>query len=236
MSVDSPTRRQPVPPPPPPSRGGFSLLTLLIAAVAAVVAALVVSHFWQSGTLWATAMTPVVVALVKETLERPAQKVRTATIVPRHPGPGEELIVEDVEPGPFPSAPLEPAGYKTYGIRRKHWRLALVTGLAAAVLGALILTVPELVAGRSITQGKSRSTLFGGKSHAARKKSQATTATQTVTTTVPSQTQTTTTPAQTSTTPTTTTTTPAQTTTTPAPQNTTTSPPPGQTTPTVPTP
>jgi hypothetical protein len=213
------------------------VLTLIIAAVAAVVAALVVSHFWQSGTLWATAMTPVIVALVKEGLERPAQRVRTATIVPRHQHlhTDEELVVEDVEPAAYPGARPEPAGYKTYGVRRKHWKLAILTGLAAFAIGAAILTVPELVAGRSITEGKSRSTLFGGKSRAAKRKSQATTQTQTVTTTVPAQTQTTTTPAQTSTTPSTTPTAPAQTTTTP-PQNTTTAPPPGQTTPTVPTP
>ena len=228
MSVDSPTRRQPVPPPPPP-RGGFSLLTLIIAAVASVVAALVVSHFWQSGTLWATAMTPVVVALVKESLERPARRVREATIVPRHRDPGEELIVEEVEPGPYPSSRPEPAGYRTYGIRRKHWRLAILTGLAAFVLGVLILTVPELVAGRSIIHSGKDTTVFGGSRRKSSAKQQ--TKTQTVTTTVPSQTQTTTTPSQTSSTPTTTTTTPAQTTTTP--QNTTTTPPP-QTTPTTP--
>src|SRR4051794_19698470 len=233
MSVDSPTRRQPVPPPTPPSRGGFSVLTLLIAAVASVIAALVVSHFWQSGTLWATAMTPVIVALVKETLERPAQRVREVTVVPRHPRTGEELIVEEVEPGPGPASRPEPAGYRTYGIRRKHWKLAIATGLAAFALGALILTVPELVAGRSLTHSGQGTTLFKGKSSHARKKSQSTQTTETVTTTVPAQTQTTTAPQ--ATTPTTTTTTPAQTTTTPAPQNTTTAPP-ATTTPTIPAP
>jgi hypothetical protein len=209
------------------------VLTLIIAAVAAVVAALVVSHFWQSGTLWATAMTPVIVALVKETLERPAQRVREVTVVPRQRHPDEQLVVEEVEPAAYPSAPAEPAGYRTYGVRRKHWKLAILTGLAAFAIGVAILTVPELVAGRSIIHSGKDTTVFGG-TRRARAKQQ--TKTQTVTTTVPSQTQTTTTPAQTSTTPTTTTTTPAQTTTTPAPQNTATTPPSGQTTPTVPTP
>jgi hypothetical protein len=209
------------------------VLTLIIAAIASVIAAIVVSKVWQSGTLWATAMTPVVVALVKETLERPAQRVRESTIIPRHPQTGEELIVEDVEPGPFPSARPHPAGYKTYGIRRKHWKLAILTGLAAFAIGVLILTVPELVAGRSIFHSGKDTTVFGGTRRRSQAKQQ--TRTQTVTTTVPAQTQTTTTPAQTSTTPTTTTTTPAQTTTTP-PQNTTTTPPPQSTTPTVPQP
>jgi hypothetical protein len=162
--------------------------------------------------------------------------VREVTVAPRHPRTGEELIVEEVEPGPGPASRPEPAGYRTYGIRRKHWKLAIATGLAAFALGALILTVPELVAGRSITNGGKGTTLFRGKSSTAKKKSQSTQKTETVTTTVPANTATTTTPTTTTTTPTTTTTTPAQTTTTPAPQDTTTQPPPAQTTPTAPTP
>src|SRR5437899_2528874 len=122
MSVDSPTRRQPAPPPPPPPRGGVSVPTLIIAAISAVVSALVVSHFWRSGTLWATALTPVVVALVKEALERPAQRISSVTGVRprRHP---DDLLVEEVEPGPLPTARPQPAGYKAYGLRPKHWRL-----------------------------------------------------------------------------------------------------------------
>ena len=212
------------------------MLTLIIAVVAAVVAAVVVSHFWQSGTLWATAMTPVIVALVKEGLERPAQRISSVTSVPsrlrQHP---DDLVVEEVEPGPAPSARPQPAGYKAYGLRPKHWRLALLTGLLAFVLGALILTVPELVAGRSIVHSGKETSLFGGKSRSAKHKAtqQTQTQTQTVTTTVPS-TSTSTTPAQTTpTTPQNTTTAPQTTPTTP--QNTTTTPP-AQTTPTTPGP
>jgi hypothetical protein len=219
MSVDSPTRRHSAPPPPPPKRGGVSVLTLIVAAVASVVAAVVVSHFWQSGTLWATAMTPVIVALVKEGLERPAQRLTEATVAPRRRHP-DELIVEDVDPGPAPSARPRPAGYKRYGIQRKHWKLAILTGLLAFVLAALILTVPELVAGRSITHSSKGTTLFQGKSRTAKKKQQTQSQTQTVTQTVP-QATTTAPPAQTTpTTPQGTTTTPPTQTTT-APQNTT---------------
>jgi hypothetical protein len=222
MSVDSPTRRQPTAPPPPPRRGGFNVLTLIIAAVASVVAAVVVSHFWQSGTLWATAMTPVVVALVKEGLERPAHRLGEATVAPRRRHP-DEVVVEEVEPGPVPSARPRPAGYRRYGVQRKHYKLAIVTGLLAFVLGALILTVPELVAGRSITHGGNETTLFKGKSRSAKKKQQPQQQqqTQTVTQTVPQNT-TTTPPTQTTTAPQNTTTTPpAQTSTTPPPQGTT---------------
>src|SRR5947209_10926434 len=183
MSVDSPTRRQPAPPPPPPKRSGVSVVTLIIAAISAVIAALVVSHFWRSGTLWATAMTPVIVALVREGLERPARRISTVTVAPRHHRDPDDLVVEEVEPGPFPTARPQPAGYKTYGLRPKHWRLALLTGLLAFVLGALILTLPELVAGRSIISSGRSTSLFGGNTHKATT-SQTQTQTRTMTTTV----------------------------------------------------
>jgi len=218
MSVDSPTRRHPTPPPPPPKRGGVNVLTLVIAAVSSVVAAILVGKIWASGTLWATAMTPVIVALVKEALERPAQRVREVSVVGRRQS-GEDLVVEEVEPPTAAGAPPEPAGYRTYGIRRKHWKVAIVTGLLAFVLGALVLTVPELVAGRSITNGGRATTLFHGKARVARHKekqqTETTTTTETVTTTTPGATETT--PGATETTPTT----PTETTTTPGATETT---------------
>ena len=194
------------------------MLTLVIAAVSSVVAAILVGKIWASGTLWATAMTPVIVALVKEALERPAQRVREVSVVGRRQS-GEELVVEEVEPPTAAGAPPEPAGYRTYGIRRKHWKVAIVTGLLAFVLGALVLTVPELVAGRSITNGDRATTLFHGKARVARHKekqqTETTTTTETVTTTTPGATETT--PGATETTPTT----PTETTTTPGATETT---------------
>jgi hypothetical protein len=55
------------------SREGLSLQTLVVAAVASGIAAVVVSHVWQDGTVLAAAMTPVVVSIVKELLQRPMQ-------------------------------------------------------------------------------------------------------------------------------------------------------------------
>lgn len=52
---------------------GLSLQTLVIAAVASGVAAVLVSHFWKSGTVVAAAMTPVIVSILKEALQRPIQ-------------------------------------------------------------------------------------------------------------------------------------------------------------------
>src|SRR4051794_3979511 len=54
---------------------GLSLQTLLISSVSAVVAAVVVPMFWERGSLLATAITPIVVALASEALNRPAKVI-----------------------------------------------------------------------------------------------------------------------------------------------------------------
>jgi hypothetical protein len=56
-------------------RSGVDFSTLVVAALASVVAAIVTSKLWSSGTLISTAMTPVIVSLVKEYLQRPVQKI-----------------------------------------------------------------------------------------------------------------------------------------------------------------
>jgi hypothetical protein len=229
MPVDSSTRQyptQPAPPPSPPARSGLNPLTLAIAALAAVVAAVVVPHFWSGGTLWATAMTPVIVAVVKEMLERPAQKITEVSLVPRRHHP-DDLVVEEVEPDPLSPRP-QVEGYKTYGVRQKHFKLAIITGLIAFVIGAAVLTIPELVAGRSVTSGDRGSSVFGGKSRTKKRENTTNTTTVTTTTQAPAQQQTTTTPSdqqQTTTTPQQTTTTPPPAQTAPTPQDTTPAPP-----------
>ena len=50
--------------------GGIELSTLLITAVASACAAYVTSVVWAPGTLASAALTPVLVALIKEALER----------------------------------------------------------------------------------------------------------------------------------------------------------------------
>jgi uncharacterized membrane protein YvlD (DUF360 family) len=52
---------------------GLSLQTLVVAAIAAAVAAVVVSHLWKDGTVIAAAMTPVIVAITKEMIQRPME-------------------------------------------------------------------------------------------------------------------------------------------------------------------
>jgi hypothetical protein len=52
---------------------GLSLQTLIVAAVASGVAAVVVSRLWRDGTVIAAAMTPVLVTILKEALQRPME-------------------------------------------------------------------------------------------------------------------------------------------------------------------
>jgi hypothetical protein len=130
---------------------GISVQTLAISAGAAVAAAVIVPMIWERGPLVATAMTPVIVA--------------TATSrVARRPGAARE-------PEPFDPLPEEERGGPThdddpFGLRerppiRRHWRLAVITGLVAFVLAVTALTMSELVFGGSATRD-SDTTFFGG--------------------------------------------------------------------------
>src|SRR6476661_5499161 len=212
---DTHTRRYDAPPPPPrhSSGGGLDLPTLVIAAIASVVAATVVSHFWGAGTIAATALTPVIVALVKEGLSRPAQRITEVSargpsaaarvMGARQEAEGPSIVAEEYEPG------VSEAGeYRVYGRPRERsrraWKVAIVTGLIAFVVAAAAMTLPALVAGHSIFGSDHKTTLFRGARHKSSSTTEKTTPTSTVTTvtqttTTPTQTQTVTTPAQTTT-------------------------------------
>jgi hypothetical protein len=56
-------------------REGVDIGTLAVAAIAAVAAAVVTSKLWPGGTMLSTAMTPVIVAVVKEWLRKPAERI-----------------------------------------------------------------------------------------------------------------------------------------------------------------
>ena len=162
--MSSRTVTTPTTPAPPRARSGFNLGTLLIAAISAVVAATVVSRLWQAGTVMATAMTPVVIALVKEGLERPAQRVTAIAVrPPRVPGeapPPPPVVVTD-EDGMTPMRVYRP-GSK----RRRRWKLAIATGLLAFAIAVATMTLPELVAGRSVVSASHDTTIFGGRRNA----------------------------------------------------------------------
>ena len=53
----------------------LSIRTLAVASVASALAAVVVSRFWTSGTPIAAAVTPVIVTIVSELLNRPAERI-----------------------------------------------------------------------------------------------------------------------------------------------------------------
>jgi len=224
---DPPTQRHATPR---PARAGVDLSTLAITAVASAVAAYVTSQIWAPGTLWSAAMTPVFVALAKEGLARPVEKVATvAPALPRRRMPDDlaERLQEGTPPPVLPTAPGEEAGpVRVYNDRRRrlHWKVAVVTGLLGFAIAAAAYTLPELIAGSSVAGGGRGLTYFGGHSRhkrpskgdtpATQTQTQTQTQTVTKTTTVPAP-LTTTTPTKTAPAPTTTV--PPATTTTPTP-------------------
>jgi hypothetical protein len=191
-------------PPPPPSaarKSDLELSTLVISAIASASAAFVISKIWAPGTLTAAAMTPVIVALVKEGLRRPSQVVTAVVPTPvravrRRAGTQHarevEAIAGDVHerldagaPPPFPPpAPGAEAPVRVYSTRgrRLRWRLALVTGILGFAICAVLYTVPELIAGQSVGSSGRGTTLWGGKRRAAPSHSTTTSTTTTSTT------------------------------------------------------
>jgi hypothetical protein len=161
-----------------PSEGsGLSVQTLLISSLAAVAAAIVVPMFWEKGSLIATAITPVIVAIVSEALKRPARVISsTAPRVTRRSATG--AAVRSRQPagvGARGEGPEQLGGgisrEDPFGLRaaqrprrrRRPLRIAVITGLVAAVIGAGVVTASELALFQhSVSSGKERTSLFGG--------------------------------------------------------------------------
>jgi hypothetical protein len=172
--------------------GGLSIQTLLISAAAAVVAATVVPLIWERGTIIATAMTPVIVALVSEGLRKPVQHVSAvAPKVTRRSGTGaamrraEPAAARTHDPdrvgargeGPERFEPLPPhlrddapavRDDDPYGLRksgrqpRPRLKIALVTGALAFVIAAGVVTASELALFGGSVSSDRRTSLFGG--------------------------------------------------------------------------
>jgi hypothetical protein len=156
-------------------KSGISIQTLAISAVAAVAAAVVVPLIWERGTLFATAMTPVIVAVVSEALRKPAEAISTvAPRVTKRSATGAAVRApERYEPSFDPLPPDErdeppavreddPFGLRAAPKPRHHWKIALATGAVAFIIAAVFLTSSELVFGGSATRDGGRTTLFGG--------------------------------------------------------------------------
>ena len=162
----------------------ISVQTLLIASIASAVASFLASRLLGSGTLISAAVTPVIVALVSESLRRPVQVVAdTARKLPSVPGDARdadaapqqsagEPVAEDASLSAATGAQSEAGG-------RPQWRWAVVTGLLAFVIVVAIFTVPDLLAGRSITGDGQPTTFFGGSSRSNKHESSTTTTTTT---------------------------------------------------------
>jgi hypothetical protein len=154
---------------PPAHHGGLSVTTLAIASASSLVAALVVSRLWGAGTLAGAAVTPVVVTLVAEALHRPRraiQTVRQTRVGDRYDPLAEGragLREGDLATARAPAPP--PRTVHRVTVRRPGRRAvvaALVTGIAAFAIAALVLTSGELALGGSASSGDGRTTLFGG--------------------------------------------------------------------------
>jgi hypothetical protein len=156
------------------TQGGLSAKTLLIAGAASAVAAFVIPMLWRPGTVFAAAMTPIVVALVSELLHRP---VETVSAVRVRRTPRGTAILEPPPEEPFdPLAPPSAADlellpetreapravHRRRPLTARQWKLALATGLVAFAAVAAVFTASELVAGDSISGGGNRTTFFGG--------------------------------------------------------------------------
>jgi hypothetical protein len=170
---------------------GLSVQTLLISAAAAAAAATVVPLFWERGTIFATAMTPVIVALFTEGLRKPVQHVSSvAPRVARRSGTG--AAVRRFEPtaadtvhhervgargdGPERFDPLPPnlrddapeaRDDDPYGLRKADRRgprlkIALVTGVLAFLIAAGAVTASELTLFGGSVASNQRTSLFGG--------------------------------------------------------------------------
>lgn len=175
---------------------GLSLQTLLISASAAAAAATIVPLFWEQGTLFATAMTPVIVALVSEALRKPVETVKTvAPRVARRTGTGAavrryepeaartrdaagvgargrgperfEPLPPHLRDEPPATRPDDPFGLRTAERRRPRLKIALLTGVLAFLMAAAVVTASELALfGGSVSGERGRTTLLGGKSSA----------------------------------------------------------------------
>ena len=147
---------------------GISIQTLVISAVSAVAAAVVVPLIWDKGTLIATAMTPVVVALVSEALRKPAEKITAVNpLATRRTATGAAVRDPDFDPLP-PGERAEavrtddPFGLRSRPPARHHWKLALATGAAAFAIAVVALTMSELVLGGPATRDGGNTTFFSG--------------------------------------------------------------------------
>ncbi|WP_210491690.1 hypothetical protein [Patulibacter sp. SYSU D01012] len=111
-----PTRVQPSAPAPaaPAPASALDLKTLIISALSSAAAAFVFSHVWAPGTLTSAALSPVIVALVREALNKPTEAVSAVLPTPRRAvrrrGDGDTPLAP-----PTPTEAMHHGGADGYG-------------------------------------------------------------------------------------------------------------------------
>jgi hypothetical protein len=246
----------PAPPQAAPADRGIDLTTLVLSAIASAAAAYVTSKIWARGTLLSAAMSPVIVALVKEGLRKPTEVI--TNVVPNVvPAPsrwartsaGDPGLVAEPHPGTPPAPPpgearpsrdphaphvvLPPvvatghAPVSVYSTRARRLRWRLAVITGLLGFGVCVLLYTvPELIAGESIGGSHKTTIFGGHRKSTNHSTTTTTSTTPTTQTTPTTTEKTTTVTRTQTV-----TTPA-----PAPTPTTTTPTPTTTAPTTPTP
>jgi energy-converting hydrogenase Eha subunit A len=130
---------------------GSRFKTLGISSLASIVAAVVTSEFWPGGALGSAALTPVIVALVKDLLSPLARDRAERHEAEEAAAARKAAGAPDDPPPPPPRWPFVLGGIL----------VGILIALVAFLLAAVILTVPEIVADKSITGGGGETTFFG---------------------------------------------------------------------------
>jgi hypothetical protein len=178
---------------------GLSLRTLVIASAASLTAALLTAQLFPPGTIYASAVTPVIVAAVSELLHRPADAVaelrrqrRTMVLDAARAPLGEEggalrgapdfaqgAAADEELPVGANGTGQRPPPVRIHGRSRPgflHPKVWIATGLVAFAIAVAVLTLPELIFGGAVAN-KHRTTFFGGGSTATKTQTQTTTTT-----------------------------------------------------------
>ena len=158
--------------------GGISVTTVLIASASAAAASIVVPLLWAGGGVVAAAITPVIVTLVSESLRRPVTKVQEVAVWRKTPqgtavrqpagrdfqpmDPEEERIEIDPQQPDDPFGLYEDERGGGGFFTRRKVIIALVTGLIAFAIAAVVVTAGELTFGDSTSSGH-KTTFFGGR-------------------------------------------------------------------------
>jgi hypothetical protein len=148
-----------------------NIRTLVVASAASATAAAVTSQLWIAGTWIAAALTPVLVTLASELLNRPAERIARAWTTERPALPDDaEAPPAAPPPRPMPAPEQGEAPVRVYrqpSSRPPRRKLAIGAVLATAglafVIAVVTITAGELIAGESIGKGDRRTTLGLGK-------------------------------------------------------------------------